>query len=742
MEGTALFNPGVLGSGFLWWIGQVADDSTWRENIKDVVYDTPDDVPAWGYRYKVRIIGNHDQEEASITAEELPWAQVMYPVTSGGGQGGSYQTPAIKQGNFVFGFFIDGQDQQVPVIMGILGNNNKTKLERKTGTEGSGGKNFTPQSFHSKNQDEEPPEQKKLKDADLSPTTTNVSKESSDATHQDTTAGEKKRTVLTRKHALACPDPNRKSDMKNIQTVVETLSEKIQQFQKSMQNANVAAGLPIVQADKSIDAAIESASEEISKYMKGIMGQVQQFTTKEFNEKLAPMDNLAPPSHSLAIMKEKVAGLEKIACMFNGLMGAALVGLIAAALKNIFKKRQKESKVANPTITGSIVGLTTAIGSTRFNPNTGELETFVRVGDSGVWEENTEPVQTQLDTPGSDIIRALPAEGYYVPTPLCATEELVGQIIGETINTVMKGFDDAIGPVVEEIKIAIGGSSTDSGLTDSGSIDNSINENNVLAALGSGALVRSIAESMAQDAGTDPTKVGSVVAPWQNGDYSGGLSSLMNITGKTNASLSANATSLIDDKGNPTGISDGFTSVANLLSITPSLMTGAGLAFEAIRTGDVPKLVGAVGGLASYFPRVLNSIVGEGSSLAGAAAGGLGLGALGGMNFDIGSAMGFVGSITQIFNCDPKASCSPNDTHTMQGGGGDGGAPSFASVAESAKNAATSSKGVGKTLAERRSETSIRNQNLSQAEIKAKINEEKKVTKTYKVPTGTGGNFL
>jgi len=742
MEGTALFNPGVLGSGFLWWIGQVADDSTWRDNINAEVFDTPDEVPAWGYRYKVRIIGNHDQEEASITAEELPWAQVMYPVTSGGGQGGSYQTPAIKQGNFVFGFFIDGQDQQVPVIMGILGNNTKTKLERKTGTEGSGGKNFTPQSFHSKNQDEEPPEQKKLKDGDLSPTTTNVSKESSDATHQDTTAGEKKRTVLTRKHALACPDPNRKSDMKNIQTVVETLSEKIQQFQKSMQDANVAAGLPIVQAEKSIDAAIETASEEISKYMKGIMGQVQQFTTKEFNEKLAPIDNLAPPSHSLAIMKEKVAGLEKIACMFNGMMGSALVGLIAAALKNIFKKRQKESKVANPTITGSLVGLTTAIGSTRFNPNTGELETFVRVGDSGVWEENTEPVQTQLDTPGSDIIRALPPEGYYIPTPLCATEELVGQIIGETINTVMKGFDDAIGPVVNEVKIAIGGSSTDSGSDDSGSIDNSINENTVLAALGSGDLIRSITESMAEESGADPTKIGGVVAPWQNGDYSTGLSKLMDLSGKGNATLIASAIALINDKGNPNGILEGFSSVANILGVNPALMSGAGLAFAAIRTGDIPKLVNGVGGLASFFPKVLGSIVGEGSSLAGAAAGGLGIGALGGMNFDIGSALGFVGSITQIFNCDPKASCSPNDTHTMQAGGGDGGAPSFASVAESAKNTATSAKGVSKTLAERRSETSIRNKNLSQAEIKAKINEEKKVTKTYKVPKGTGGNFL
>ena len=33
--------------------------------------------------------------------------------------------------------------------MGCLGNNAKTKLERKMGTEGSGGKNFVPQSFHS-----------------------------------------------------------------------------------------------------------------------------------------------------------------------------------------------------------------------------------------------------------------------------------------------------------------------------------------------------------------------------------------------------------------------------------------------------------------------------------------------------------------------------------------------------------------------------------------------------------------
>ena len=164
---SSLFNSSFLGSGFNWWIGQVCDDSTWRENLNPEKFEKTEDIPGWGYRYKVRLMGHHDKDESDLEAKDLPWAQVMYPVTAGGGQGGSYQTPGIKQGNFVFGFFLDGKDQQTPIIMGILGNNAKTKLERKTGTDGSGGENFTPQSFYSKNQDEEPNEQKKLKDGDF-----------------------------------------------------------------------------------------------------------------------------------------------------------------------------------------------------------------------------------------------------------------------------------------------------------------------------------------------------------------------------------------------------------------------------------------------------------------------------------------------------------------------------------------------------------------------------------------------
>jgi hypothetical protein len=57
----------------------------------------------------------------------------MYPVTAGGGQGASGQTPNLRQGNMVFGFFLDGQEQQVPVIMGVLGNNAQTQLSTKIG---------------------------------------------------------------------------------------------------------------------------------------------------------------------------------------------------------------------------------------------------------------------------------------------------------------------------------------------------------------------------------------------------------------------------------------------------------------------------------------------------------------------------------------------------------------------------------------------------------------------------------
>ena len=133
MEGGSLFNPGFLGGSFLWWIGQIADDSTWRENQLPGKHEDANSIPGWGRRYKVRIMGLHDQGENEISSDQLPWANIMYPITAGGGQTNSGQTSNLRQGMMVFGFFLDGQDQQVPIIMGVLGNNAQTSLATKIG---------------------------------------------------------------------------------------------------------------------------------------------------------------------------------------------------------------------------------------------------------------------------------------------------------------------------------------------------------------------------------------------------------------------------------------------------------------------------------------------------------------------------------------------------------------------------------------------------------------------------------
>lgn len=125
MQEGALFDSGILGSSFFWWIGQIADDSVWRENIICAPFATEGENEGWGRRYKVRILGLHDQGETEIASKDLPWAQVMYPVTAGGFLANRGATPNLQQGNMVFGFFMDGQAMTVPIIMGVIGNNAK-----------------------------------------------------------------------------------------------------------------------------------------------------------------------------------------------------------------------------------------------------------------------------------------------------------------------------------------------------------------------------------------------------------------------------------------------------------------------------------------------------------------------------------------------------------------------------------------------------------------------------------------
>ena len=114
------------GSGGNRWHGQIVDDSVWRDNILAGKYEDKDSVPGWGRRYKVRVFGEHDlggEDGYPIPDEQLPWASIEFPVTAGSGAGNCKQTPALRQGNIVSGYWADGYSKQMPVITGVIGNN-------------------------------------------------------------------------------------------------------------------------------------------------------------------------------------------------------------------------------------------------------------------------------------------------------------------------------------------------------------------------------------------------------------------------------------------------------------------------------------------------------------------------------------------------------------------------------------------------------------------------------------------
>ena len=98
--------------GFRWWLGQIAPVEAWEEQANG---------NGWGFRYKVRILGYHPLDIAELSNDDLPWAQVMFPTTTGSGAAKYAVNPKIRPGDMVIGFFMDGDNAQIPVIMGALG---------------------------------------------------------------------------------------------------------------------------------------------------------------------------------------------------------------------------------------------------------------------------------------------------------------------------------------------------------------------------------------------------------------------------------------------------------------------------------------------------------------------------------------------------------------------------------------------------------------------------------------------
>ena len=138
--------------GFQWWIGQIVNEEKWKANMPSSPQNNneSEDYKGFSERYKVRIMGYHTASKEELPDDDLPWATVMYPVTSGGGGRNSYGNANLTQGVFVFGFFMDGSNSQMPVIMGCLGYNDYQAVMKNVPEEAP----FLPFSGYTENYDQ------------------------------------------------------------------------------------------------------------------------------------------------------------------------------------------------------------------------------------------------------------------------------------------------------------------------------------------------------------------------------------------------------------------------------------------------------------------------------------------------------------------------------------------------------------------------------------------------------------
>ena len=100
-----MYNNNFLGkNGFIWFNGVVED----RQDPEKLG------------RLRVRCVGFHTDDKSLLPTADLPWSQVIHPITSSGISGLGHSPAFIVEGTWVFGYFRDGLGCQEPMVIGTL----------------------------------------------------------------------------------------------------------------------------------------------------------------------------------------------------------------------------------------------------------------------------------------------------------------------------------------------------------------------------------------------------------------------------------------------------------------------------------------------------------------------------------------------------------------------------------------------------------------------------------------------
>lgn len=390
MIDQGLFKTNFVGrDGFQWWIGQIPDAETWHLNKpgKNVGTNSDPEYRGYGERYKVRIMGYHTADKNELPDEDLPWATVMYPVTAGGGGGHSSQTSNITQGTFVYGFFLDGEDGQQPVIMGCIGYNDYQTVMRNVPNTG-----FVP--FRGL----PAPEYIPAAGRPEVPSTT-AEEEVTQENSTGSTINGKERTGVesatnikdkaTADNAdeltepMAQPHSCEPLPVGKIQQNIRNLIREVETAKKSLYDFEQGAMDEIADKEQWINQKIEEYAESIAAGLKSVYEQIEKFVNEKTNEALKFAYDIAFPNERNKVKQTSKTVLDTIACFFRKLMGQ-LVQLMVRFLKDVVDRVINVSKCFIDNFIGGMFGALGGIIEGLFAGVTSLISSAVDVADGAL----------------------------------------------------------------------------------------------------------------------------------------------------------------------------------------------------------------------------------------------------------------------------------------------------------------------------------------------------------------------
>ena len=368
--------------GFTWWIGQIPSSKVWKMNTPGTKVKSNDDIKGFDYRYKVRIMGYHTANVNDLKDEQLPWAGVMFPITAGV-SGGAIDTPQIMQGNFVYGFFLDGPDAQVPIIMGLIGYNQYTKVLKEVpetpfqpfsgyeptsnknsefvGTDQVGGNKEVKDGDVAESNDP-PPADGGSGDANAPDINSDgIIGDSPSASEQITSGADKEqernrskpKTLPTNSRCEPSPTPAIQREMKN-------MLNDIQQLKQTANDWEAKVSTKLDNLEDEIQKVTSKATKEITGNVKRIVDGIQRNVKKKINKKLTETYHLVLPSERPSLAKEISKANESLGCMFKN-MTDNLFGMVSGFLNQILDRYINAPLCAIENFVGGLLGNITGI---------------------------------------------------------------------------------------------------------------------------------------------------------------------------------------------------------------------------------------------------------------------------------------------------------------------------------------------------------------------------------------------